>query len=69
MLSADPSSLAAMLLRAEGLLSKTSSRLGVPSLLLFIGHGMLARPEGLLGIGSRCRTGRIPVDSLRIHGR
>jgi potassium/hydrogen antiporter len=42
--------LAAVLLLAGVLLSKTSSRLGVPSLLLFLGLGMLAGSEGLLGI-------------------
>jgi potassium/hydrogen antiporter len=51
MLSADPFILlAAVLLLAGVLLSKTSSRLGVPSLLLFLGLGMLAGSEGLLGI-------------------
>jgi cell volume regulation protein A len=42
--------LAAVLLLAGVLLSKTSSRLGVPSLLLFLGLGMLAGSEGLLGV-------------------
>jgi potassium/hydrogen antiporter len=42
--------LAAVLLIAGVLLSKTSSRFGVPSLLLFLGLGMLAGSEGLLGI-------------------
>jgi potassium/hydrogen antiporter len=51
MLSADPFLLlAAVLLMAGVLLSKTSSRLGVPSLLLFLGLGMLAGSEGVLGI-------------------
>jgi cell volume regulation protein A len=51
MLSADPLFLlAAVLLLAGVLLSKTSSHLGVPSLLLFLGLGMLAGSEGLLGI-------------------
>ncbi|HWI16334.1 MAG TPA: hypothetical protein VNT81_01215, partial [Vicinamibacterales bacterium] len=51
MLSANPLIfLAAVLLLAGVLLSKTSSRLGVPSLLLFLGLGMLAGSEGLLGI-------------------
>lgn len=51
MLSADPFILlAAGLLLAGVLLSKTSSRFGVPSLLLFLGLGMLAGSEGLLGI-------------------
>ncbi len=42
--------LAAVLLLAGVLLSKTSSRIGVPSLLLFLGVGMLAGSEGLLGV-------------------
>lgn len=42
--------LAAALLVAGVLLSKTSSRLGVPSLLLFLGLGMVAGSEGLVGI-------------------
>lgn len=42
--------LASVLLLAGVLLSKTSSRLGVPSLLLFLVLGMLAGSEGLLGI-------------------
>jgi cell volume regulation protein A len=51
MLSANPLIfLAAALLLAGVLLSKTSSRLGVPSLLLFLVLGMLAGSEGLLGI-------------------
>jgi cell volume regulation protein A len=51
MLSANPLIfLAAVLLLAGVLLSKTSSRLGVPSLLLFLVLGMLAGSEGLLGI-------------------
>jgi len=51
MLSASPLILlGALLLLAGVLLSKTSSRLGVPSLLLFLGLGMLAGSEGLLGI-------------------
>lgn len=40
----------AALLLAGVLLSKTSSRLGVPSLLLFLALGMAAGSEGLLGI-------------------
>ena len=51
MLSANPLIvLAAALLVAGVLLSKTSSRLGVPSLLLFLVLGMLAGSEGILGI-------------------
>ena len=51
MLSANPLILlAALLLSAGVLLSKTSSRLGVPSLLLFLVLGMVAGSEGLLGI-------------------
>ena len=51
MLSANPLIfLAAALLLAGVLLSKTSSRFGVPSLLLFLVLGMLAGSEGLLGI-------------------
>jgi len=51
MLSANPLMfLAAVLLLLGVLLSKTSSRIGVPSLLLFLGLGMLAGSEGLLGI-------------------
>jgi potassium/hydrogen antiporter len=51
MLGADPLIfLAAALLLAGVLLSKTSSRFGVPSLLLFLGLGMLAGSEGLVGI-------------------
>jgi cell volume regulation protein A len=51
MLGANPVILlAAVLLLLGVLLSKTSSRLGVPSLLLFLGLGMLAGSEGLLGI-------------------
>jgi potassium/hydrogen antiporter len=42
--------LAAALLLAGVLLSKTSSRFGVPSLLLFLFLGMLAGSEGVLGI-------------------
>jgi potassium/hydrogen antiporter len=42
--------LAAILLLAGVLLSKTSSRFGVPSLLLFLILGMLAGSEGILGI-------------------
>ncbi|TVR24412.1 MAG: potassium/proton antiporter [Ilumatobacter sp.] len=41
---------AAALLLGGVLLSKTSSRFGVPSLLLFLSLGMLAGSEGLLGI-------------------
>ena len=40
----------ALLLLGGVLLSKTSSRLGVPSLLLFLGLGMLAGSDGVLGI-------------------
>ncbi len=51
MLSASPLILlAALLLLAGVLLSKTSARLGVPSLLLFLVLGMVAGSEGLLGI-------------------
>jgi len=51
MLSANPLIfLAALLLLAGVLLSKTSSRLGVPSLLLFLGLGMLTGSEGLVGV-------------------
>jgi potassium/hydrogen antiporter len=51
MLAADPLIfLAAALLLAGVLLSKTSSRFGVPSLLLFLGLGMLAGSEGLVGV-------------------
>lgn len=51
MLSAHPLIfLGAVLLFVGVLLSKTSSRLGVPSLLLFLGLGMLAGSEGILGI-------------------
>ncbi len=51
MLSPDPSLLlAAVLLLSGVLLSKTSSHLGVPSLLLFLGLGMIAGSEGLIGI-------------------
>lgn len=51
MLTASPFVLlAAVLLLCGVLLSKTSSRFGVPSLLLFLGLGMLAGSEGLLGI-------------------
>lgn len=51
MLGADPLIFAAAALLFAGvLLSKTSARLGVPSLLLFLGLGMLAGSEGLLGI-------------------
>lgn len=42
--------LAAILLLAGVLLSKTSSRLGVPSLLRFLVLGMLGGSEGVLGI-------------------
>jgi cell volume regulation protein A len=42
--------IAALLLFGGVLLSKTSSRLGVPSLLLFLFLGMLAGSDGLLGI-------------------
>jgi potassium/hydrogen antiporter len=45
-----PVLVAAVLLIAGVFLSKTSSRLGVPSLLLFLLLGMLAGSEGLLGI-------------------
>lgn len=41
---------AAALLLGGVLLSKTSSRFGVPSLLLFLGLGMIAGSDGLLGI-------------------
>jgi potassium/hydrogen antiporter len=41
---------AAALLLTGALLSKTSSRFGVPSLLLFLFLGMVAGSEGLLGI-------------------
>jgi potassium/hydrogen antiporter len=41
---------AAVLLLGGVLLSKTSSRFGVPSLLLFLALGMVAGSEGLLGI-------------------
>lgn len=51
MLKAEPLILmAAGLLVCGVLLSKTSSRFGVPSLLLFLFLGMLAGSEGLLGI-------------------
>lgn len=51
MLDANPLILvAAVLLLAGVLLSKTSSRVGVPSLLLFLVLGMLAGSEGLLRI-------------------
>jgi hypothetical protein len=51
MLDANPLILlAAVLLLAGVLLSKTSSRLGVPSLLLFLMLGTLGGSEGLLGI-------------------
>jgi potassium/hydrogen antiporter len=42
--------LAAALVLAGALLSKTSSRFGVPSLLLFLFLGMVAGSEGVLGI-------------------
>jgi len=42
--------IAAVLLLGGVLLSKTSSRFGVPSLLLFLVLGMLAGSEGVLGI-------------------
>lgn len=42
--------LAGALLLCGALLSKTSSRFGVPSLLLFLFLGMIAGSEGLLGI-------------------
>jgi cell volume regulation protein A len=49
--AADPSILlAAALVLAGALLSKTSTRFGVPSLLLFLVLGMVAGSEGLLGI-------------------
>jgi potassium/hydrogen antiporter len=49
--SAEPSILiAAALVLVGALLSKTSSRFGVPSLLLFLFLGMVAGSEGLLGI-------------------
>ena len=41
---------AAGLLIAGVIASKTSARLGVPSLLLFLGIGMLAGTDGLIGI-------------------
>jgi cell volume regulation protein A len=51
MLASDPLIfLGAALLLAGVLLSKTSSRFGVPSLLLFLLLGMLGGSEGLLGI-------------------
>ncbi|MEO1056346.1 MAG: potassium/proton antiporter [Actinomycetota bacterium] len=47
----DPLILAAALLLAGGvLLSKTSAKLGVPGLLLFLGLGMLAGSEGVFDI-------------------
>jgi potassium/hydrogen antiporter len=50
-MSAEPLVLAASLLLLGGvILSKTSSHLGVPSLLLFLGLGMVAGSEGLVGI-------------------
>jgi potassium/hydrogen antiporter len=50
-LNAQPPLLAAAILLLAGvLLSKTSSRFGVPSLLLFLFLGMVAGSEGLLGI-------------------
>jgi cell volume regulation protein A len=42
--------LSALLLLGGVLLSKTSSRFGVPGLLLFLGLGMLTGSEGLFGI-------------------
>jgi potassium/hydrogen antiporter len=51
MLSANPLILlGAVLLLVGVLLSKTSSHFGVPSLLLFLGLGMLAGSDGLLGV-------------------
>jgi potassium/hydrogen antiporter len=51
MLSAEPTLLiAAVLLLLGVLLSKTSSRFGVPSLLLFLFLGMFAGSEGVLGL-------------------
>lgn len=45
-----PVLIAALLLIAGVIASKTSSRIGVPSLLLFIGLGMLAGSDGIVGI-------------------
>lgn len=51
LLSVDPLMLGVALMLLGGvLLSKTSSRFGVPSLLLFLFLGMLAGDEGLIGI-------------------
>jgi NhaP-type Na+/H+ and K+/H+ antiporter len=50
MMSAPPLLVVAILLLLSVFLSKTSSRFGVPSLLLFLGLGMLAGSDGLLGI-------------------
>jgi potassium/hydrogen antiporter len=49
-MSAPPLLVVAVLLLLGVFLSKTSSRFGVPSLVLFLGLGMLAGSEGLLGI-------------------
>lgn len=50
MMGAPPLLVVAVLLLLGVFLSKTSSRFGVPSLLLFLGLGMLAGSDGLLGI-------------------
>jgi potassium/hydrogen antiporter len=52
--------LTGVLLLAGVLLSKTSSRFGVPSLLLFLGLGMLAGSEGVL---------RVPFDDFDLAQR